>query len=245
LDMKILFKYATRSRPELFKRGMESIINNVASDNYHIVVSIDSDDQTMLSADLDYPNTTIFAGLSKNKIDAINRDMNYVKDWDIVINMSDDMVFTQKGFDDVIRNEFAIKNEFFSVVHGENMYNRNYDLCLHFPDQYQGANCMTMSIMGRTYYERDNFIYNPVFESLWCDVVAQEIAQIRGCYKFVDKHFITHLHPSLGLAPYDEQAKKTEGTREDGWAIRKRDYDRYLELKKEYDPTNIFPIRQL
>jgi len=227
--MKILFKYATRSRPALFKRGMESIINNVASDNYHIVVSIDSDDQTMLSADLDYPNTTIFAGLSKNKIDAINRDMNYVKDWDIVVNMSDDMVFTQKGFDDIIRVEL----------------DKNLDQCLHFPDQYQGANCMTMSIMGRTYYERDNFIYNPVFESLWCDVVAQEIAQIRGCYKFVNKHFITHLHPSLGLAPYDEQAKKTEGTREDGWAIRKRDYDRYLELKKEYDPTNIFPIRQL
>lgn len=242
--MRILFKYATRSRPELFKRGMESIINNVASDNYHIVVSIDSDDSSM-SEKFDYPNTTVFVGLSKNKIDAINRDVNYIKDWDIVVNMSDDMVFNQKGFDDVIREEFYVKFREPSKTEFKPIYEIDLDQCIHFPDQYQGANCMTMSIMGRDYYERDNFIYHPIFESLWCDIVAQEIAQIRGCYKFVDKHFITHLHPSLGLAPYDEQAKKTEGTREDGWAIRKRDYDRYLELKKEYDPTNIFPIRQL
>lgn len=234
--MKILFKYATRSRPELFKRGIESIINNVASDNYHILVTVDHDDDSMDSSDVlgwienlkEFNKIEFDWGDSDNKIHAINRGVEKVKDWDLLINFSDDMIFTQKGFDDVIRRAFTEK-----------------DLCVHFPDQYQGVNCMTMSMMDRAYYDRDKFIYNPIFESLWCDVVAQEVAQIRGRYKFVNEQFIVHLHPSLGYVEYDEQAKRTEGTREDGWAIRKRDYNRYLELKKEYDPTNIFPIRQL
>jgi enamine deaminase RidA (YjgF/YER057c/UK114 family) len=47
-------------------------------------------------------------GTSKNKVDAINRDMDAFSKphWDILVNMSDDMEFTYKGFDIDIRKEF-------------------------------------------------------------------------------------------------------------------------------------------
>ena len=104
--MKILFKYTTRSRPQLFERGVRSIIDNVSDDNYEILVTADIDDASMQNHSfLHHPKArTIFAH-STNKINAINRDMDTAKDWDILVNMSDDMVFTVKGFDDIIRDK--------------------------------------------------------------------------------------------------------------------------------------------
>jgi hypothetical protein len=113
-DLKILFKYATRSRPALFKRGIDSIISNCNSDNYTILVSVDKDDKTMIRPDgsfainKDYNNTIIKVGTSKSKVDAINRDMELVPKWDILVNMSDDMLFTKKGFDDIILETLLI-----------------------------------------------------------------------------------------------------------------------------------------
>ncbi len=222
--MRILFNYASRSRPELFRRGVESIINNVASDDYEILAIVDANDERL--KEYDFNGCVIQNGISKNKIDAINRGRDYIlqTEPDIIVNMSDDMVFTKKGFDDIIRDAF-----------GDNL-----DQCIHFPDQNQGSNCMTMSIIGIDYYKRDNFIYNPEFESLWCDIVAEEVAKIRGCYKFVNVNILLHLHPSFGQAQYDSQYKQTED-----WGVRQRDYATYLKVKSEYDPNNIYPIRSI
>jgi len=222
--MRILFKYTTRSRRSNFLRGYDSIVNNVSSDNYHILISVDKDDASMFPLPELKGNHTYIVGESKNKIDAINRDVNqFYYDWDILVNMSDDMVFTHHGFDNIIGNAFC-----------------NHDEVLHFPDQHQGENCMTMSIIGKEYYNRDKFIYHPEFESLWVDIVAQEEAQIRGCYKFVNQNIFVHLHPSFGDCHYDEQYKLTEN-----WEGRQRDYATYLRLKSEYDKDNRFPIRSI
>ena len=208
--MKILFKYTTRSRPELFKRGMESIINNVASDNYEVLVTVDGDDDTM-SQPFYYPKTIIKSGISKNKIDAINRDMNYIKDWDILVNMSDDMVFVEKGFDEVIRNEFKSTT----------------DLCLHFPDGNRN-DLITMAIMGREYYNRFNYIYHPEYISLYCDNEMTDVARMLGCYKYVDMDILRHLHPAYGKAVFDKQYQHTESfSNKDSMTYRFRKYNNF------------------
>lgn len=49
--LHIAFKFTTRSRPDLFHRGMQSIINNVTDkENYSILVTCDADDITMKDA---------------------------------------------------------------------------------------------------------------------------------------------------------------------------------------------------
>lgn len=238
--MKILYNYTTRSRFQNFQRGLRSIIDNSSSGEFHVLVSIDADDSTMNNADvLTYlasePKVSVRVGISKNKVDAINRDVNdflELFDADIIVNFSDDMVFTQAGFDEVIREEFYELNPDSQWVYS--------DKVLHFPDQHQGQNCMTMSIMDRGYYNRDKEIYKSEFESLWVDIVAQEEAQIRGCYKFVNQNIFLHLHPSFGDCQYDLQYQKTED-----WGVRQRDYATYLRLKQVYDKDNRFPIRSI
>jgi len=204
MSLKILFKYTTRSRRSNFLRGIDSIIDNLADkENYHIYTTFDVDDDKMRPLPEIKGNHTYIAGTSKSKIDAINRDMDFINsqyDWQIIINMSDDMVFIQKGFDDIIRKEFTDG----SIT--------NLDQYIHFNDGNQKANVSTMHIVGRDYYNRDNYIYNPEYKSLWCDVENDMVAKLRGCYKYVGDNvrLFSHLHPAWGLAPNDEQYMKTE-----------------------------------
>jgi len=200
--MRILYKYASRSRPDKFRRGLESIAQNSVSDNYVILATLDSDDPTIEQYRKELRECSIASQViatvatSKNKIDAINRDLNVVQDWDILVNMSDDMVFTAQGFDEVIRSAFG----------------GNTDLFVHFSDGYQKSNISTMSIIGRKYFERDGYIYHPDYKSLWCDVEATEVAKLRGCYKYMgdDVNILTHLHVAWGKAEWDDLYKRNE-----------------------------------
>ena len=196
--MRILYKYTTRSRRSNFLRGYDSILNKIANrEDYHILISVDKDDQSMFPLPVLDGNYTFVVGNSKNKIDAINRDLNeFDYDWDILINMSDDMIFTKKGFDDIIRAEFY--NDF-------NQY-------LHFNDGNQKSNVCTMHIVGREYYDRFNYIYHPDYISLWCDVENDIVAKQLGCYKYMGDNIklFRHLHPAWGLAPQDALSIKTE-----------------------------------
>lgn len=191
--MKILFKFTTRSRPQLFERGMRSIIDNVSNDNYEIMVTADIDDISMYNHNfIDYPKVyTIFQN-STNKINAINRDLYTAKNWDILVNMSDDMVFTKKGFDEIIRDNFD-----------------NLGQCLHFPDQANSP-IIVLSILGRKFYKRFNYIYHPDYISLFCDNEQTDVAKLIGSYKFVSNNIFEHLHPAFGKALVDAQYLHTE-----------------------------------
>ena len=194
--MKLFFKCTSRGRPEKMKRAIDSIVNLVSSEcDYFIQVSVDDDDYYLPRYyELIGAWHEIITGSSKNKIDAINRDLDLVDQWwDILINVSDDQVFIKKDFDLDILHAF---------VH-------NTDLFVHFPDGNQG-DLATMSIIGRKYFERDGYIYNPEYKSVYCDNEAQDVAKLRGCYKFVNLHILNHLHPAWGKAEIDEQYKRTE-----------------------------------
>jgi hypothetical protein len=178
----IVFKFATRSRPNLFDRGISSIIDNIQDKtNYFILVTCDENDVTMLNHHYKYANNSnikFVYGHSKNKIDAINRDLSFLpNNWDILVNMSDDMVFTKPSFDEDLRQDF----------------NGNFDLCLHYPDGYR-RDIITMSILGRDYFNRFGYIYHPSYVSLWCDNEQTEVSKLLEKYKFVDKYLFTHKH---------------------------------------------------
>lgn len=170
-------------------------------DNYIIVVTLDVDDDTMNNIEiqkrvLSYKNTYVHYGISTDKICAINRDLGFYQDWDILINMSDDMEFIMPGFD------VEIIKDYLSMPIG--------DVLMHYPDQAAGAQLITMAIMDRKYYERDGYIYNPEYKSLFCDNEQQEVAKIRGRYKFFKKRLFNHNHPAWGLAPTDALLRHTE-----------------------------------
>lgn len=229
--MKILFKYTTRSRRSNFLRGIESIISNLSNDKeYHILISVENEfnDPEMYPLPKLNCNHTYCVNQNKptTKVDAINRDVNECAyDWDVLINMSDDMVFTKKGFDDIIRNSFYPS---FYVSESKTFNSSGIisycDYLIHFPDGNRN-DLVTMSIMGRDYYKRFNYIYHPDYKSLWCDNEATDVAKLLDCYKFVDREIFNHLHPAYNKGNFDKQYQITE-------SFSGEDYETYKKRKQ-------------
>lgn len=206
IPYKLLFKFTTRSRPQKFFKCLDNIIDNLSDkDNYQILVSLDLDDNSMKNNNdiiskltLDkYKKVTTYCGYSKNKIDAINRDIGKIPNWDILINFSDDMEFQEKGFDDIIRK---VMSDYFP----------NTDGCLHFNDGFTSDKLITMSILGRKYYDKFGYIYHPDYISLFCDNEQTDVAKILKRYVYVNKVIFKHLHPNNIGTGIDEQYRHTE-----------------------------------
>lgn len=189
--LKILFKYPSRSRPERFFSGLDSIVNNMQDmENYHVSCTLDEDDETMHTLEVmeclrEYPRTSIMWGKSDSKIHAVNRDMPKV-DWDIVVVMSDDMKVTFYGFDTLLRNFVT-------------QWMPDLDGLIHVPDQDAKSALATMYIATRKYYDRFGYVYHPSYKSLWCDNEVMDVAKRDKKYYYFDcPGLIMHLNPAYG-----------------------------------------------
>ena len=195
--MKILYNFASRSRPDKFFRCLDNISSLSDSGNYVVVAKLDSDDPSMNNQVVidrlnTYPNLYYNFGYSKNKVHAINRDIPS-DDWDILVNMSDDMDFKVKGFDNIIRQAFDRKGMF-----------------IHFPDGHVNERLSTMSIMDRAHYDRFGYVYHPLYTSLFCDNEAQDVALRTGSYKYVPIQIFEHRHPAWTGEKPDAQLVQTQ-----------------------------------
>lgn len=111
----ILFKLATRGNPDGFIRLIYGITENLADkENYKILVSADTDDTTMYNPKvlntvkrfIESGKVVICYDYSKSKIDAINRDMELMTNWDVLVNLSDTMPMPDFGFDEKIKEKY-------------------------------------------------------------------------------------------------------------------------------------------
>jgi len=214
-NYKILFKYASRSRNEKFFDGLDNILSNLNDlNNFCILCSLDADDETMNNQQSikriteyvkKYPaNIVVKFGKSKNKIDAINRDVNEFKerfDFDILVNFSDDMQFIVQSFDKTIREKFYIAYP-------------NLDGNIYFNDGFVGDAISTMSIIGRKYYDKFNYIYHPSYHSLWCDNEYTMVAKTEKKIVYFDEKIYIHNHPANVGGFIDTQLMKTESFNE-------------------------------
>lgn len=183
---KFLFKYATRSRPNTFKKII-GMYNNFLSQKhqYEFIITMDNDDATMNNHAMKIflnkmKNTKYFYGNSKGKVEAINADINKAEqDWQILFLISDDMEVQERGFDDIIYQNFQ-------------KYFPDYDGCLHFNDGNVGQRLNTLTIMGRKLYDYFGYIYHPSYMSLWCDNEYDEITKSMGKVAWIDKVIVRH-----------------------------------------------------
>ena len=192
--MVILYKLTSRSRPANMYRAYKSVVDN-AVHNWRMILSVDSDDAVTLNSDefkqMQWDDrVSIHVGVSKSKIDAINRDVPQ-SGWDILVNLSDDQIFTVKEFDRVVAT--CGSDEF-----------------LHLPDGYVNHLLPTMSIMGNAYYNRFGYIYHPDYASLWCDNEAMDVAIELGCYRYEPQQIFKHLHPAWTGEQPDAQLVHTQ-----------------------------------
>lgn len=205
MSAKITYVFASRSRPDKFFAAIENIINLSVKEDYVIIASLDSDDKSMNNGTVKnrikgYKKVSAYYGTSTGKVHAINLNCDKIpNNTDIIIVMSDDMIFEQRGFDDIIRIDMQ-------------KYFPNMDGCLHYPDGSKvQERLITLSIMGINFFRRFGYIYNPEYTSLWCDMEFSEIAKKLGKYKYLpDSKIFRHAHPLWTKEPYDALMTRNE-----------------------------------
>lgn len=190
--MNILVKFPTRGRPDLFFNTLDIYYKQASNfGKMHFLVSIDNNDPHMntdkVKAKLTtYVNLSFHLGDSKSKIDAVNRDMNFAPDYDIILLASDDMIPQVHGYDEIIRKNMQ-------------EYYPDTDGILFFNDGYRGKDLNTLCILGKKYYKRFNYIYNPEYLSLFADNEFMDLGWILKKQTYFDDVIIRHEHPEHGF----------------------------------------------
>jgi hypothetical protein len=193
--MKLLIKFPTRNRPNKFLKTLVRYVDYLDDKTTKIVVTCDNDDITMKDdyikeVVLNYGNVELLSGNHKSKIEAVNADLDKFY-FDIVLLASDDMIPMVKGYDTIIKNKMI---EHYPDTDG----------VLWFNDGYQGNKLNTLSIMGKKYYDRFNYIYSPDYLSVWCDNEFMDVAGILNKQIYFDEVIIKHEHPDWGFGGRDD-----------------------------------------
>lgn len=92
-------------------------------------------------------------------------------------------------------------------------YYPNKDGILWYFDGYNKS-INTLSIMGLKYYKKNNYIYNPIYRSFFCDTEQTILAQKSNKITFIDNTIIKHLHPDNTdelYKSYDNTYKENDG----------------------------------
>jgi len=194
--MKLLIKFPTRNRPAKFIKILDKYYSLLDDKTTKFIISCDNDDDTMNNegmkeyiADLTDINIEVCYSDNKSKIEAVNGNMENV-DFDIVLLASDDMIPAVQGFDTIIKNKMA---EHYPDTDG----------VLWFNDGYQGNKLNTLCILGKKYYDRFNYIYNPEYKSVWSDNEFMDVANILNKQTYFDEVIIRHEHPDWGFGKND------------------------------------------
>lgn len=195
--MKILLKCPSRSRPRQLIATLRRYATLAARpDLIGVAVSCDVDDTTMTGSDIQqqifqvmdtFAWKSLYYGANASKIEACNADVEKVDyPWDIIVLVSDDMVPEVKGYDETIRQAAT----------------PDLDCVLWFNDGFQGEKLNTLSMYGRTMYDRFGSIYCPEYKSLFCDTELTDLCKgaLKSKTVYSSTCIIRHRHPLLGHA---------------------------------------------
>lgn len=195
-EPKLLIKFPTRGRVEKFFSTLDKYYEFLSGKcNVKFLITCDNDDIVMNNSEVknrfkNYTNLEVEYGNSKSKIEAINAGVMQ-QDFQIVLLASDDMIPVVRGYDSIIIK--AMCNTF-----------PDFDGIVWFNDGIQQNRLNTLCILGKNYYNRFEYIYNPEYKSLWCDMEFTQVGNILNKQKYFDQVIIKHDHHSVTNNGFDE-----------------------------------------
>jgi hypothetical protein len=195
--MKLLIKFPTRNRKNKFftvLKQYQKLCEDI--ENTFFLITLDNDDDEMNLPEVadifsNFKNIKYVYGNSTSKIHAINRDIETIDEWDIVLLASDDMTPKVKGYDNIIRDKMK-------------QHYPDTDGILWFNDGHQANRLNTLCILGKKYYERFNYIYYPEYKSVWSDNEFMLVGDILQKQTYFDEVIIEHEHPDWGYGNRDK-----------------------------------------
>lgn len=205
--MKIVFKYPTYQRPELFKKTLNIYYSMLSGKHKtRFVININHDDKSMNSQNMtrymeSKTDLICVHGDYRTKIEACN-DMAFVSDYDVLVLISDDMTPVVYGYDDIIALNME---QYFPDLFGA--------LCF-FDGKVAGL--MTLPVLGKPIIEKLGYIYHPSYQSFYCDTELTEMLKVVNKIQFIDNMIIRHDYKLYGTdAVYNKnshQGKKDKIT---------------------------------
>lgn len=206
----MVVKFPTRGRPDKFVSVLNKYINFLSGmHEVRFVVSFDHDDLTMnndnmwslfnrMNAQLGNQIVPV-CGASTGKVAAINADLDRVVQFqpDVILLASDDMIPVQGGYDEIIAKAMA-------------KHYPDTDGVLWFNDGFSGRDrLITLSILGRKYFNRFNYLYYPGYKSVFCDNEFTDVARLLGKVTYIDQVIIQHQWVGA-VAPTDSIHQRNE-----------------------------------
>ena len=237
--MRLVVKMPTRSRPQKFFQVMERYINFCSGvRDVHFFASMDHNDLSMNNQNVHLAlqkfkqktnNKFHYSfGNSKTKIEACNADLDKILDLnpDIILLASDDMIPVVSGYDDIICRDMET-------------HFPDTDGVLHYNDGFSGqGNLITLSILGKKYFDRFGYIYNPEYQSVFSDDEFTQIARILNKVVYSDRCIIQHqwvgipyVRASRGEIPANEVQRDALHERNESQKM--YDYDRAIYEKNK------------
>lgn len=194
--MNLLIKFPSRGRREKFFSTLQKYQEHITELGTKFIITLDEDDSEMNNPEVlnklaTYKNVKVVLGTSESKIHAVNRDIDINDDWDILLLASDDMIPQIIGFDKVI---ITLMKQSYPDTDG----------ILFFNDGFQGSKLNTLSILGKKYYQRFNYIYHPDYKSTWCDNEFTLVGNILKKQTYFPLVLIKHEHPDWGYGSMDK-----------------------------------------
>lgn len=193
------------SRPIKFFAALDNLKEMCLTDNWEIICILEESDLTMNNQEVigkisEYSNVKPFFINSTGKINAINNGVKYLSlDYDIMVLMADDLVFTEKGFD-------------YHIISDMQQYWPKLDGLNHYPDDVSaaGERQITMPIFGRKLLEHFSYIYHPSYLSVFSDNEQLQVVKQIGKYKYIPTYFYSHKHPAFGKGENDDLYRRNE-----------------------------------
>ena len=222
--MEILVKFPSRERPRPFEKTLKGYIENQSTDYVRYLITLDSDDK-MLDFYVNICDKMISNGIklkyiiekSGSKIKAINRDMEWADNFEILVLASDDMICKQSGWDLILINEMT--NYFPDtdgvLWHWDGAGSKTSGTKPKIENNQLVGGLNTMCILGKKYFDRFGYIYHPDYLNLWCDNEFTEVSKILDKVFYSEQVLFRHEHWANGSQysyTNDDLMKKTQAT---------------------------------
>lgn len=185
----LTLKYPTRYRRPLSLQRLHEYQDRASSpDNIQILVSIDEDDEEMncdkfLSEIATMPSVEVHIGKPRDKISAINADLEFVRG-DCIALVADDTEVDIRDYDTkVLRDLYEAFPDTDGVLHYDDGYRT---------DGMAGGKFCTQPVVGRKYLDRFGYIFHPSYKSVFADnefhVVAYTLERVKRIPEVVFRH---------------------------------------------------------
>ena len=233
---RLVIKLPTRGRPQKFISILDRYVNFCSGmRDVQFVISMDHDDPTMNNQNMisllsrmqnQLDNRLHFAyGSSKCKIEACNANLDLVRKLnpDIIMLASDDMLPIVSGYDDIICQTMG-------------KHFPDTDGVLHFNDGFSGADkLITLSILGRKYFERFGYIYHPEYKSVYSDDEFTQVARLLNKVVYIDRCIIQHEWVGIPYVLASRGEIKPEELKRDALHERNEGADMYAHDKEVFE----------